>query len=230
MVSLNVNAGHFTQKGRAQALALNEARADMVSLGRTDRPMQSFSRLKPAPILTSRSERADRDNYLCSVHDVDKEAWRTPHTKSWDRLMGGRENFNHGKESPLDLRRNNTRSTYPQVTRYDDRCSDGPVTNFERTQVVCDPGDASSYHHQQKQIQPSSFRVGSFWYDAAKQNIDSDYARRRPLDSVWFASIRRTNHGGQRLGNLRSSASDTLDRPELFQGTPVYSNTICYGR
>jgi hypothetical protein len=80
-------------------------------------------------------------------------------------------------------------------------------------------------------LMPSSTRIGSFWYDAAAPHMDADWARRRPLDSVWFASLRRTDGArGQRLGNLRSTSADTLDRPELFQGTPVYSNTICYGR
>jgi len=184
--------------------------------------MQSFTRLKPVPMLTARSERADRDFDLQKTMEVG-EAWRSPYVQSWDRLMGGRENYHHAREAPVNLKRLATRSTYPALTRFDERFS------FERTQPMNDPGDASSYHHQQKQLMPSSSRVGSFWYDAAKPSLDSDFARRRPLDSVWFASVRRADHG-QRLGNLRSSASDTLDRPELFQGTAVYSNTICYGR
>jgi hypothetical protein len=184
--------------------------------------MQSFTRLKPVPMLTPRDERADRDRDLMNTMEKG-ESWRSPYVQSWERLMGGRENFHHAREAPVNMKKLNTRSTYPFLTRFDER------EPFERTQPMNDPGDASSYHHQQKQLMPSSTRIGSFWYDAAKPNIDADFARRRSLDSVWFASIRRTDHG-QRLGNLRSMSTDTLDRPELFQGTPVYSNTICHGR
>ena len=49
-----------------------------------------------------------------------------------------------------------------------------------------DPGDGSAYTHQQKQILTSASRVGSFWYDAQKQ--DGLHGCRKPMDSVWSAA------------------------------------------
>jgi hypothetical protein len=155
------------------------------------------------------------------------QTWMGPTMRSKKDIMGGRKSFHHGHESRVDMRRMNSWSTYPFLTRLEPSKSNGQV--WKRTMPVEDPGDAGAYTHQQKQVMTSSSRVGSWWYDAQKG--DSSHGCRAPMDSVWFGSIRRQDSGGGHLlGNLRARGSDAMDRPEIWQGTPVYSNTICYGR
>jgi len=127
----------------------------------------------------------------------------------------------------VDQRRMNSWSSYPFLTRLEPSMPNGQV--WERTMPVEDPGDASAYTHQQKQVMTSASRIGSFWYDAQKP--DNQHGSRPVMDSVWFGSIRRHDNGkGHQLGNLRARGENALDRQDIFQGTPVYSNTICYGR
>merc|ERR1719240_1415945 len=115
-------------------------------------------------------------------------------------LMGGRRGYHHGHESAVDMRRLNSWSTYPYLTRLENTASNGQ--QFKRTMPVEDPGDTAAYTHQQKQILTSSSRVGSFWYDAQKK--DGLHGCRPPMDSVWFGSIRRSDSGGHLLGNPRA--------------------------
>lgn len=232
-VNPHTRGGHFTQYGRNAAMDTRAARADYEGWGVTDRPMQSFTRGNPPPLLTERGLRVERDQSLSAsmkaIHpkgDHLMQSCMGPKLKDRKLLMGGRNSFHHGHESAVDQRNLNTWSTYPYLTRLENTNSSGQ--QFKRTMPMEDPGDGSAYTHQQKQILTSASRVGSFWYDAQKQ--DGLHGCRKPMDSVWFGSLRRADSGGHLLGNLRARGTDGLDRPELFQGTPVYSNTMCYGR
>jgi len=220
------NDGHFTQHARDGARRSASARADLEGFNRTDRPIQSFTRTNPAPLLTGRTERSSRDRSLRGKVDTLSASWAGPEMKSRKDVMGGRVGFNHGHESRVDQRRLNTLSTYPFITRLEHSKPNGQV--WPRTMPVEDPGDAGGYSHQQKQTMTSSQRVGSWWFDA--QRKDMLHGCRKPMDSVWFGSIRRQDDGGHMLGNLRARGADCMDRPENFQGTAVYSNSMCYGR
>jgi hypothetical protein len=231
-VNPHTRGGHFTELGRKASHAELSARHDYEGWGTTDRPLQSFTRMNPPPLLTSRTERAERDAAMSRAvfaqsGDVLKETFMGPRMKSRKDIMVGRKGFHHGHESRIDQRRLDSWSSYPFLTRLEPSKSNGQV--WGRTMPVEDPGDAGAYTHQQKQIMTSSSRIGSFWYDA--QKLDNQHGCRPVMDSVWFSSIRRQDSGsGHQLGNLRARGSDAMDRPEIFQGTPVYSNTICYGR
>lgn len=228
-VNPHTRNGHFTQWGRDAALEIAAARKDYEGWGTTDRQLQSFTRTNPGPILTDRENRAARDQSMRAMfkdRDALSQTWMGPSMKSRKLMMGGRKNFNHGHESAVDMRRLNSWSTYPFLTRLEPTQNNGQV--WSRTMPVEDPGDAGAYTHQQKHVMTSASRIGSFWYDAQKP--DALHGCRPTLDSVWFGSLRRQDDGGQAIGNLRARGTNTLDRPELFQGTPVYSNTMCYGR
>jgi hypothetical protein len=231
-VNPHLRGGHFTQLGRSASHAELSARHDYEGWGTTDRPLQSFTRTNPAPLLTSRTERAERDAAMSRAvfsqsGDPLNQSWMGPRMKSRKDIMVGRKTYHHGHESRVDQRRLDSWSTYPFLTRLEPSKSNGQV--WDRTMPVEDPGDAGAYTHQQKQIMTSSSRIGSFWYDAQKH--DNQHGCRPAMDSVWFGSLRRQDSGdGHQLGNLRARGSDSLDRPEIFQGTTVYSNTICYGR
>lgn len=229
-VNPHTQEGHFTQHGKDAALEVEAARRDYEGWGTTDRPLQSFTRVNPGPLLTDRENRVARDQSMRSMFkekDAMSQTWMGPSMKQRKLMMGKRKNYYHGHESCVDQRRLNSWSTYPFITRLEPSASNGQV--WGRTMPVEDPGDAGAYTHQQKQIQTSSSRIGSFWYDA--QRPDMLHGCRPVMDSVWFGSIRRQDgQAGHSLGNLRARGTDALDRPEIFQGTPVYSNTVCYGR